>query len=102
MSPIGGVDINLAVQDAVAAARLLAGPLRDGTLDTAAPRGLRQRRERPVKVAQRAQIGLRDRLIASTGTVRMPWFLKVVGRIALLLRIPAWFIGVGVRPGHIR
>jgi 2-polyprenyl-6-methoxyphenol hydroxylase-like FAD-dependent oxidoreductase len=105
MSPIGGVGINLAVQDAVAAARLLAAPLRDGTLDLAALQRVQRRREWPVKVVQRMQIAMQDRLIApvlaSNRPVRMPWFLRLFGRFAILRRIPAWFIGVGVRPEHV-
>jgi 2-polyprenyl-6-methoxyphenol hydroxylase-like FAD-dependent oxidoreductase len=105
MSPIGGVGINLAVQDAVAAARLLAKPLRDHELDLACLQRVQRRREWPVRVVQRMQITLQNRLIApilaSDGPVRMPWFLRVVGRVALLRRIPAWFIGVGVRPEHV-
>jgi 2-polyprenyl-6-methoxyphenol hydroxylase-like FAD-dependent oxidoreductase len=106
MSPIGGVGINLAVQDAVAAARLLAGPLRDHELDLAALQRVQRRREWPVRVVQRVQITLQNRLIApvlaSSGPARMPWFLRLVGRFALLRRIPAWFIGVGVRPEHVK
>ena len=106
MSPIGGVGINLAVQDAVAAARLLAGPLRDHELDLAALQRVQRRREWPVKVVQRMQLTMQDRLIApvlaANGPVRMPAFLRLFGRFALLRRIPAWFIGVGVRPEHVR
>jgi 2-polyprenyl-6-methoxyphenol hydroxylase-like FAD-dependent oxidoreductase len=106
MSPIGGVGINLAVQDAVAAARLLAGPLRDHALDLAALRRVQRRREWPVRVVQRMQITMQDKLIApllaSDKPVRMPWFLRVVDRVPLLRRIPTWFIGVGVRREHVR
>jgi hypothetical protein len=67
---------------------------------------VQRRREWPVRVVQRMQITMQDRLIApvlaSRGEVRMPWFLKVLGRVALLRRIPAWFIGVGVRREHVR
>jgi len=105
MSPIGGVGINLAVQDAVAAARLLARPLRDGTLSPADLRRVQARREWPVRVVQRLQITLQDRLIrpvlAASGPVRMPALLRLVGRVPLLRRIPAWFIGVGVRREHV-
>jgi 2-polyprenyl-6-methoxyphenol hydroxylase-like FAD-dependent oxidoreductase len=105
MSPIGGVGINLAVQDAVATARLLAAPLRDRTLDLTALQQVQRRREWPVKVVQGMQIALQNRLIgpvlASSRPVRMPWLLRLVGRFALLRRIPAWFIGVGVRPEHV-
>ena len=105
MSPIGGVGINLAVQDAVAAARLLAGPLREHEVDLAALQRVQRRREWPVRVVQRMQITVQDRLIApvlaASGPVRMPAFLRLLGRFALLRRIPAWFIGVGVRPEHV-
>jgi len=105
MSPIGGVGINLAVQDAVAAARLLAGPLREHALDLAALQRVQQRREWPMRVVQGMQLAMQDRLIrpilAADGPVRMPWFLRLLGRFALLRRIPAWFIGVGVRPEHV-
>ena len=106
MSPIGGVGINLAVQDAVAAARLLARPLREHAVDLAALQRVQRRREWPVRVVQRMQITMQDRLIApvlaASGPVRMPAFLRLLGRFALLRRIPAWFIGVGVRPEHVR
>ena len=105
MSPIGGVGINLAVQDAVAAARLLARPLRDKTLTLDDLKRVQKRREFPVRVTQRMQITLQNRLIApvlaASGPVRMPGFLKLAGRFPLLRRIPAWFIGVGVRPEHV-
>jgi 2-polyprenyl-6-methoxyphenol hydroxylase-like FAD-dependent oxidoreductase len=105
MSPIGGVGINLAVQDAVAAARLLAGPLLRHELDLAALQQVQRRREWPVKVVQAMQLFMQRRLIApvlvASGPVRMPWVLRLVGRYALLRRIPAWFIGVGVRPEHV-
>jgi 2-polyprenyl-6-methoxyphenol hydroxylase-like FAD-dependent oxidoreductase len=105
MSPIGGVGINLAVQDAVAAARLLAGPLRDGTCDLAALQRVQRRREWPMKVTQGMQLAMQDRLIRpilnASEPVRMPWFLRLMARFSLLRRIPAWFIGVGVRPEHV-
>jgi 2-polyprenyl-6-methoxyphenol hydroxylase-like FAD-dependent oxidoreductase len=101
MSPIGGVGINLAVQDAVAAARLLAGPLRRGVPSLRELAGVQRRREWPVRVMQGAQRLLQRRLIgpvlAAHAPVRMPWPLKLLDRVAWLRRIPAWFIGVGVR-----
>jgi 2-polyprenyl-6-methoxyphenol hydroxylase-like FAD-dependent oxidoreductase len=105
MSPIGGVGINLAVQDAVAAARLLARPLREGRLELADLLRVQRRREWPMKVVQRMQLTMQDRLIrpilASQGPVRMPGFMRVLGRHPFLRRLPAWFIGVGVRPEHV-
>jgi 2-polyprenyl-6-methoxyphenol hydroxylase-like FAD-dependent oxidoreductase len=106
MSPIGGVGINLAVQDAVAAARLLAAPLREHAVDLAALQRVQRRREWPMKVVQGMQLAMQDRMIrpilAASGPVRMPGFMRLLGRVALLRRIPAWFIGVGVRPEHVR
>src|SRR5262249_34098215 len=64
MSPIGGVGINLAVQDAVAAANILAEPLRRGTLTTATLRAVQQSREFPTRFTQRVQIVLQDRIIS--------------------------------------
>ena len=105
MSPIGGVGINLAVQDAIAAARLLAGPLREHEVDLAALQRVQRRREWPMKVVQGMQLAMQDRMIrpilAASGPVRMPGFMRLLGRVALLRRIPAWFIGVGVRPEHV-
>jgi 2-polyprenyl-6-methoxyphenol hydroxylase-like FAD-dependent oxidoreductase len=105
MSPIGGVGINLAVQDAVAAARLLARPLREGRLELADLQRVQRRREWPTRVVQRMQLTVQDRLIrpvlAAEGPVRMPGFLHLLARFPLLRRIPAWFIGVGVRPEHV-
>jgi 2-polyprenyl-6-methoxyphenol hydroxylase-like FAD-dependent oxidoreductase len=105
MSPIGGVGINLAVQDAVAAARLLARPLREGRLALADLQRVQRRREWPMRVVQRMQLTMQDRLIrpilAADGPVRMPGFLRLLARFPLLRRIPAWFIGVGVRPEHV-
>ena len=106
MSPIGGVGINLAVQDAVAAARLLAAPLREHEVDLAALQRVQRRREWPMKVVQGMQLAMQDRMIrpilAASGPVRMPAFMRLLGRVALLRRIPAWFIGVGVRPEHVQ
>lgn len=106
MSPIGGVGINLAVQDAVAAARLLAAPLREHEVDLAALQRVQRRREWPMKVVQGMQLAMQNRMIrpilAASGPVRMPAFMRLLGRVALLRRIPAWFIGVGVRPEHVR
>ena len=63
MSPIGGVGINLAIQDAVAAANLLAGPLREGTVTTDDLREVQRRREFPVRMTQRLQILIQNRVI---------------------------------------
>jgi 2-polyprenyl-6-methoxyphenol hydroxylase-like FAD-dependent oxidoreductase len=107
MSPIGGVGINLAIQDAVAAANILAVPLRDGTMDEATLAAVQRRRELPTRWTQRAQVFLQDRVIRrvltethSVGPLPLP--LRLLRRWPVLQRIPAYLVGVGVRPEHVR
>lgn len=106
MSPAGGVGINLAIQDAVAAANMLAAPLRAGTLADADLRKVQARREWPVKVTQRIQLAIQNTVIASalasTGPFQVPFALAALQRFAFLRRIPARIIGMGVRPEHVR
>ena len=106
MSPAGGVGINLAVQDAVAAANILAAPLRSGTLADADLRKVQARREWPVKVTQRIQLAIQDSIITSAlrgdGPLHVPVALQALARFAFLRRIPARVIGMGVRPEHVR
>jgi len=105
MSPVGGVGVNLAVQDAVAAARLLAAPLRAGKVDAEALERVQQRREWPARATQRLQIMLHKRLIgpvlAGLEPVHVPWGLRLMASRPLLRRIPAYLIGVGARPEHV-
>ncbi|MFC4295686.1 FAD-dependent oxidoreductase [Novosphingobium tardum] len=100
MSPIGGVGINLAIQDAVAAANLLAGPLAagqnvDGLLDR-----VQYKREWPVRIVQAAQRTMQDRVIGKvldgTQITGAPLFVKALNRIPLLRRVPGRLIGLGV------
>jgi 2-polyprenyl-6-methoxyphenol hydroxylase-like FAD-dependent oxidoreductase len=106
LSPLGGVGINLAVQDAVAAARLLATPLRQGRVDLAALESVQQRREWPARATQALQLMIQKRLVApmlgSRRPARAPWGMRLVAHSPLLRRIPAYLIGVGVRPEHVR
>jgi 2-polyprenyl-6-methoxyphenol hydroxylase-like FAD-dependent oxidoreductase len=106
MSPIGGVGINLAIQDAVAAANLLAGPLRDGRLATDHLRRVQRRRELPTRITQRLQVLIQRRVIGRvlSGVSRPepPLALRPLARFPLLRRLPAWLIGVGVRPEHVK
>jgi len=106
MSPVGGVGINLAIQDAVAAANLLAGPLRDGPPGLAALRRVQQRRAWPARVTQRLQLVVQKRIIAdalgATGTPRPPLLLRLFDAWPWLRRIPARLIGMGVRPEHVK
>jgi 2-polyprenyl-6-methoxyphenol hydroxylase-like FAD-dependent oxidoreductase len=107
MSPIGGVGINLAVQDAVAAANLLAAPLKDGTVGEADLRRVQQRRELATRLTQRIQVFMQNRVIRPVLTRSgqlgsLPLSLRLLRRLPLLQRIPARLVGIGVRPEHVR
>jgi 2-polyprenyl-6-methoxyphenol hydroxylase-like FAD-dependent oxidoreductase len=106
MSPIGGVGINLAIQDAVAAANILAAPLRDKAVTTEHLAAVQQRRAFPTHFTQRLQILIHDhvinRVLASEETIEPPWQVKLFDRVPALRRIPARVVGVGVRPEHVR
>jgi 2-polyprenyl-6-methoxyphenol hydroxylase-like FAD-dependent oxidoreductase len=106
MSPIGGVGINLAVQDAVAAANILAEPLRGGAVSEETLQHVQQRREFPTRFTQRLQIVLQNNIIgpalASRGErPKAPVFLKLL-QWPLLRRIPGRLLALGIRPEHIR
>jgi len=105
MSPIGGVGINLAVQDAVAAANILAEPLRRGTVTINTLKQIQQRREFPTRVTQRLQIIMQNNIIQPALTnqgkrPRAPLFLKMM-QWPLLRRIPGRLLALGVRPEHV-
>jgi 2-polyprenyl-6-methoxyphenol hydroxylase-like FAD-dependent oxidoreductase len=106
MSPIGGVGINLAIQDAVAAANILAQPLRTGKPTMEELRKVQSRREWPARVTQRLQLvaqnQIMSRILQLTREPKPPLALKLLDRFALLRRIPARLIGLGVRPEHVR
>ncbi len=106
MSPIGGVGINLAIQDAVAAANMLAGPLGRGSCSDADLDRVQKRREMPTRLVQRAQVLVQERVIAPTlsgeGPQQLPWPLKLLRWFPMLRRIPARLVGVGIRPEHVR
>jgi 2-polyprenyl-6-methoxyphenol hydroxylase-like FAD-dependent oxidoreductase len=105
MSPAGGVGINLAIQDAVAAAQLLAAPLAENRLTTADLARVQQRRQRPAVILQTMQrtmhLGIGP-LLSGRITVRPPWgLLRLASRAPQwMLRIPARLIAVGPRPEH--
>ncbi len=105
MSPIGGVGINLAIQDAVAAANRLAGPLKAGTAGDDDLRAIQARRSFPVRFTQGLQLIMQNQVVRRTlsGTERpKPSFLlKLFDLVPLLQRIPGRFLGVGIRPEHI-
>jgi 2-polyprenyl-6-methoxyphenol hydroxylase-like FAD-dependent oxidoreductase len=106
MSPIGGVGINIAVQDAVAAANILAAPLRERRLTEADLEAVQARRLWPVRATQAIQLFLQNRLIAPTlagmRPLRPPWPARLLNAVPFLRRIPARVIGLGVRPEHVR
>lgn len=105
MSPVGGVGINLAVQDAVAAANILFKALREGQLTLDHLRRVQQRRELPIRVTQWLQVFAQKRIIArvlsETGTLRPPFAVRVLGKMPMLRRIPGRIIGLGIRPEHV-
>jgi 2-polyprenyl-6-methoxyphenol hydroxylase-like FAD-dependent oxidoreductase len=106
MSPIGGVGINLAVQDAVAAANILWRPLTARTLREADLAAVQQRREFPTRVTQGLQVFLQNnvigRVLGAGKSLQPPLLLRLLSRFAPLRRIPARLIGMGVRPEHVR
>jgi 2-polyprenyl-6-methoxyphenol hydroxylase-like FAD-dependent oxidoreductase len=101
MSPVGGVGINLAIQDAVAAGNILKGK----DFSAEALEAVQRRREWPVRVTQRLQILAQDRIITrvlgATQALEPPIFFRLLNRFALLRRLPGRLIGMGVRPEHI-
>ena len=105
MSPIGGVGINLAIQDAVAAANILSAPLLAGTLSTEDLNDVQERRLLPTRVTQRLQILMQNRVVTraldDTKAFSPPLFVKLLARVPPLRRIPARLLGMGIRPEHV-
>jgi 2-polyprenyl-6-methoxyphenol hydroxylase-like FAD-dependent oxidoreductase len=106
MSPIGGVGINLALQDAVAAANILAGPLRRRNVGLDDLRRVQKRRDFPTWATQKMQVAIQnhvvDPMLASGKTPQVPRIIRLAQRWPWLQRIPARIIGMGVRPEHVR
>ncbi len=106
MSPVGGIGINLAIQDAVAAANILWRPLSEGWISPSHLQKVQWRRELPTRLTQRGQVFVQDnvlgRVLGSTQPVVAPWFLRLFKRFPVLRRIPARLIGLGVRPEHVK
>jgi len=105
MSPVGGVGVNLAVQDAVAAANLLWQPLKAGTVNDNDLQRVQKRREIPTRITQRMQVIVQnnviDRALDAGKPFEAPLVLRLADRFAPLRRIPARLIGMGVRPEHV-
>jgi len=106
MSPVGGVGINIAIQDAVATANILVPPLLRGVVSAVDLDNVQKRREWAVRVTQRLQILVQDRVLrrvlASDQPLEPPLAVRLLSRLPWLQRIPGRLIGMGVRPEHVR
>jgi len=106
MSPVGGVGINLAIQDAVATANLLGDKLLRSAIDEKDLEEVVRRRRFPTRATQMLQVAIQNRVIRrvleSRKPLRAPWPVKLLKSWAFLRRIPARAVGIGVRPEHIR
>jgi 2-polyprenyl-6-methoxyphenol hydroxylase-like FAD-dependent oxidoreductase len=105
MSPAGGVGINLAIQDAIATANLLIGPLQERCIPEAALAAVQKRRELPTRVTQTIQIfahrGL-ARVFENPGPIRAPWQVKAATRIPGIHRALGYAVGIGIRPEQVQ
>jgi 2-polyprenyl-6-methoxyphenol hydroxylase-like FAD-dependent oxidoreductase len=106
MSPVAGVGINLAIQDAVAAANILAEPLRQGRVSEDDLHAVERRRTFPTRATQAMQVFIQNRVIGrvlgSTGKLSPPLLLRIFGQIPFMARISARLIGLGFRPEHVK
>jgi 2-polyprenyl-6-methoxyphenol hydroxylase-like FAD-dependent oxidoreductase len=105
MSPVGGVGINLAIQDAVAAGNVLAEALRTKQLTIDHLRDVQRRRELPTRITQRFQVAIQNRIISRVlkrgGILKPPLLIQMLARFPVLRRIPARLVGIGIRPEHV-
>jgi 2-polyprenyl-6-methoxyphenol hydroxylase-like FAD-dependent oxidoreductase len=106
MSAVGGVGINLAVQDAVAAANILAEPLKAGRVTREHLEAVQRRRAMPTRVLQWIQVQIQDKVLVRALSSRqqptVPLAVKFLRWFPLLQRIPARLVGMGIRPEHVR
>jgi 2-polyprenyl-6-methoxyphenol hydroxylase-like FAD-dependent oxidoreductase len=107
MSPVGGIGINLAIQDAVATANLLAAPLAANRVTTQDLARVQARRMLPTRWTQRLQVFIQDRFLGrvigqTAAATKPPFPLRMIARFPWLRRIPARVIGLGIRPEHVR
>jgi 2-polyprenyl-6-methoxyphenol hydroxylase-like FAD-dependent oxidoreductase len=106
MSPIGGVGINLAIQDAVATANILTAPLRTNCVARSDLAKVQRRRDFPTRVTQSLQLMIQNRVINAVLTsqeeLSVPWPLRLLRKFPILRRIPARLIGLGIRPEHVK
>jgi 2-polyprenyl-6-methoxyphenol hydroxylase-like FAD-dependent oxidoreductase len=106
MSPVGGVGINLAIQDAVAAANILVPAFRRGAPRLRVLIAVQGRREFPVRTTQRMQVLIQNHIIRrvlehAAPMAKLPWPLRLLQRFPILQRIPARVVGMGFRPEHV-
>ncbi len=106
MSPVGGVGINLAIQDAVAAANILAGPLGEGAVSSEDLAKIQRRRSFPTRLTQSVQAliqkGIAGRGLGSQKPTRLPWIVRLLERTTLPVRLRNRVIPVGIRPEHVK
>ena len=106
MSPIGGVGINIAIQDAVAAANILAAPLREGRVRDSDLAAVQTRRLFPARATQAIQVFLQNRIIAPSlvgkgPQMKLPFFVRLMQWLPILRRLTGRLIALGVRPEHV-
>jgi 2-polyprenyl-6-methoxyphenol hydroxylase-like FAD-dependent oxidoreductase len=105
MSPVGGVGINLAIQDAVATANMLGEKLRAGNVGEEDLRHVQKRRERPARLTQKAQVFMHhhfiEKILDSHETIAPPLALRILEELPRLRSLPARMVGIGFRPEHI-
>jgi 2-polyprenyl-6-methoxyphenol hydroxylase-like FAD-dependent oxidoreductase len=106
MSPIGGIGINLAIQDAVAAANILIPEFKkNARISTAVLRKVQERRELPTRLTQRAQLIIQNnvitRVLGTKGRMKPPLVVRLLGAVPYLQRLPARLVGLGYRREHV-
>jgi 2-polyprenyl-6-methoxyphenol hydroxylase-like FAD-dependent oxidoreductase len=107
MSPVGGVGVNIAVQDAVAAANLLAAKLAHGSISEDDLSAVQRRREFPMRMTQAMQVFVQNNIVRAAlkpgnAPLRPPWPIRLVSAVPFLQGLTARFIAVGVRPEHVQ
>ncbi len=106
MSPVGGVGINLAIQDAVATANLLAGKIRAGQVSETDLHAVQRRRERPARLTQKVQVFMHkhflERIFDSTEVISPPLLMQLFEKFPRLRSLPARMVGLGFRPEHVQ
>jgi 2-polyprenyl-6-methoxyphenol hydroxylase-like FAD-dependent oxidoreductase len=107
MSPLGGVGINVAIQDAIAAGNILVPAFKKGTPNEADCAAIQKRRWFSVRLIQRLQVFMQDKFLepylhTQSRITKLPWMLKVFQHLPFLRYIPARIVGIGFRPEHVQ